>query len=94
VFVNLTSLTGKCVDDVCILQNEDYPPFLTQPTTVAYSRHKIGNVKSLEMLVNLGAFNEMPDLPAKTLQKIIHGARKTKELPNVSRSLLPPGQQD
>jgi hypothetical protein len=93
VFVNLTSLTENCVDDVCILQQEDYRPFLTQPTTVAYSRHKIGDVEGMEKLLNQGAFQSMPAIPAKTLQKIINGAHETLEFPKAAKSLLPPAQQ-
>ena len=93
VFVNLTTLTENCVDDVCILQNEDYHPFLMQPTTVAYSRYKIGDVVSMEKLLNLGAFHSMPAIPPETLQKIINGAHKTLELPKAAKSLLPPTQQ-
>ena len=90
VFVNLTTLTDNCIDDVCILQNEDYIPFLTQPTTVAYSRHKIGDVESMEMLVNVGQFHSMPPLPPDTLQKIINGAHITLELPRAAKEMLPP----
>ena len=93
VFVNLTSLTENCVDDVCILQREDYRPFLTQPTTVAYSRHQIGDVVGMEKLLNSGAFQSMPVIPVKTLQKIINGAHETLELPKAAKSLLPPAQQ-
>ena len=90
--VNLTTLTENCVDDVCLLQNEDYPPFLTQPTTAAYSRHKIGDVKSMEMLLAVGQFHDMPAIPPETLQKIINGAHETLELPRVAKSMLPPAQ--
>lgn len=92
VFVNLTTLNENCIDDVCILQNEDYPPFLTQPTTVAYSRHKIGNVKNMEMLLHLGHFHDMPAIPPETLNKIVNGAHQTLELPKAAKSLLPPVQ--
>ena len=92
VFVNFTTLTDNCVDDACILQNEDYPPFLTQPTTVAYSRHQIGDVKSMEMLLAVGKFHSMPNVTPETLQKIINGAHKTPELPRSAKSMLPPAK--
>jgi len=40
--VNLSTLREGCIDDVCILGPEDYD-LLTHPTTVAYSRHEMGN---------------------------------------------------
>ena len=92
VFVNFTTLTDNCVDDACILQNEDYPPFLTQPTTVAYSRHQIGDVKSMEMLLAVGKFHSMPNVAPQTLQKIVNGAHKTPELPRSAKSMLPPAK--
>ena len=90
VFVNLTTLTQSCVDDCCILQSADYPPFLTQATTVAYSRFKIGDVRGIDVLVAAGQFHEMPAIPGSTLQKIINGAHVTAELPAVAKAMLPP----
>ena len=89
VFVNLTTLTSKCVDDSCILQASDYPPYLTQVTTVAYSRFKFGALAGLGQLLESGQFVEMPKIPQNTLQKIIQGARITLELPKAAKSLLP-----
>jgi len=90
VFVNLTTLTQNCVDDCCILQSADYPPYLTQVTTVAYSRFKIGDVRGIEVLVAAGQFYEMPAIPGPTLQKIINGAHATLELPKGAKAMLPP----
>jgi hypothetical protein len=90
VFVNLTTLTNNCVDDVCILQPADYSPFLTQTTTVAYSRFKIGNVSAINMLVNAGRFYEMPAISPAVLQQIINGAHATLELPRSAKAMLPP----
>jgi hypothetical protein len=90
VFVNLTSLNDNCVDDACILQPEDYPPYLTQPTTVAYSRHQIGTVSGMNMLKATGRFFEMPPIPVQTLQKIINGAHDTLELSKTAKDMLPP----
>jgi hypothetical protein len=90
VFVNLTTLTDKCIDDACILQPPDYPPFLTQPTTVAYSRHMIGDTEGMDQLIASGHFGEMPPIPTETLQKILDGARKTKELPKAAKDMLQP----
>jgi hypothetical protein len=94
VLVNLTSLTGSCVDDACILENADYPPYITQRTTVAYSRFKIGNVTAMQALLEGRQFYEMPDIPAETLQKIIDGAHNSPELPNTAKSMLPPPRPD
>src|SRR5882724_3950682 len=90
VFVNLTSLTQSCVDDCCILESTDYPPYLTQTTTVAYSRHKIANVHGMELLMATGQFYEMPAVPEPTLQKIINGAHDSIELPTAAKAMLPP----
>jgi hypothetical protein len=90
VFVNLTTLTQNCVDDRCILQGADYPPYLTQATTVAYSRFTIGHMRGIEMLVAAGQFHEMPTIPGPTLQKIINGAHKSLELPRGAKAMLPP----
>lgn len=90
MFVNLTSLNDNCVDDACILQPEDYPPYLTQTTTVAYSRHQIGTVSGMSMLEATGRFFEMPPIPVQTLQKIINGAHDTLELSKTAKDMLPP----
>ena len=90
VFVNLTSLTESCVDDSCILRISDYPPFLTQVTTVAYSRHQIGNLPGMAHLERSGHFFEMPPVPPDTLHMIIEGAWISPELPNAVKLMLPP----
>ena len=90
MFVNLTTLTQSCVDDCCILQGTDYPPYLTQVTTVAYSRFKIGDVRGIEVLVAARQFYEMPAVPEATLQKIINGAHASRELPRGAKAMLPP----
>ena len=90
VFVNLTSLNENCVDDVCILEPDEYPPFLTQKTTVAYSRHKIGTVSGMSMLEETGKFFEMPPIPTPTLQRIINGAHDTLQLSKTAKDMLPP----
>jgi hypothetical protein len=57
------------VDDACILDVADYPPYLTQLTTVTYSRYQIGTLLGMEFLINSGKFIPMPPIPASTLQK-------------------------
>ena len=90
VFVNLTTFGAHCVDDACLLENSDYPPYITQRTTVAFSRFNIGNVTGMEELVSRGAFYEMPCIPIETLRKILRGARSSTELPKRAKDLLPP----
>jgi hypothetical protein len=90
VLVNITTLTQNCVDDVCILQPADYPPYLTQTSTIAYSRFNIGHARGIEALVRSNHFFQMPPIPANTLLAIIDGARRSNELPNAAKLLLPP----
>jgi hypothetical protein len=89
LFVNFTTRTERCLDDACILEPGDYPPFLTQITTVAYSRFVFGDLAGLKTLLETGQFSEMPLIPPITLQKIISGARSTPEMPKAAKSLLP-----
>ena len=89
LFVNFTSLTPRCVDNVCILQPSDYPPYLTQPTTVAYSRAHIGYVDAMQFAIRGNHLVEMPPIPASTLTKIINGARITPQLSRAKKALLP-----
>lgn len=86
--VNLTSLTDNCVDDVCILDRNDYD-LLAHESTVAYSRRKQGNAAGLEKAVQMGEFVELPPLRPETLSKIIEGARQTPELSKADQALLP-----
>jgi hypothetical protein len=64
VFVNFTTLRDHCIDTTCILDGPDYPPFLTQATTVAYSRAWIGNLEALRQLLEADDFRAMPPIPA------------------------------
>jgi len=89
VFVNLTTFTETCVDDGCILEPKDYPPYLTHETTVAYSRYHIGNETAIMTLLATGKFVEMPAIPPATLEKIIEGARSSPHLPPVAVKMLP-----
>ena|SRR5438270_10704560 len=94
LFVNLTTFTEGCIDDCCILQSDDYPPYLTHATTVAYSRFHIGSVRGIEALVAAGQFHQMPDLPRRTLNKMIDGAHSSRELPKMAKAMLPPRQEN
>lgn len=88
LMVNMTSLTEHCIDDVCILDENDYE-LLTHKTTIAYSRRKRGNAGGLEKALALGEFVELPSLTPATLLKIIEGARRTRELSSADQALLP-----
>jgi hypothetical protein len=90
VFVNLTTLTDKCVDDSCILEPKDYQPFLTHQTTVAYSRFHFGDAAGMEDLVQSQMFIAMPPIPQPTLRKIIVGGRASPHLPPAAKKMLPP----
>jgi hypothetical protein len=94
LLVNITSLTDNCVDDVCILDPPDYPPFLTHRSTVAYSGHKIGNSAGIDLLLKSGEFLQMPAIPPATLKKIIDKAHLTTELPEAAKILLPAAPPD
>jgi hypothetical protein len=78
------------VDDVCILQPQDYPPYLTQTSTIAYSRHQIGHSEGIAHLVRLNQFFPMPPIPNQTLLKIIEGAHNSHEIPDSLKQILPP----
>ena len=79
LLVNLTSLTEECADDACILAQADFV-LLTHGTTVAYSRSQIGAIAKLDALIAQGVFTEVTSVPEATLQKILAGARITREL--------------
>lgn len=88
VFVNLTTLTQACIDDACILEPADYPPFLTQRTTVAYSRFQFGTLEGMKYLLASRQLFEMRKIPPQTLQKIIDGAHRSLELPKAAKAML------
>jgi hypothetical protein len=87
LLVNLTSLTDDCADDACILQPTDFV-LLTHATSVAYSRALVGNAEKLDELVKAGHFTEVTSLPAATLQKVLQGARDSRELSGANKSLI------
>jgi len=89
LLVNITSLTDNCVDDVCILDPPDYPPFLTHRSTIAYSRYQTAHSEGIDSLLNSGLFIQMPAIPPATLNKIIDKARLSTELPDAAKILLP-----
>lgn len=87
LLVNLTSLTDDCVDDVCVLTAADYT-LLTHETTVAYSRSMVATAPRLEDLILNGKFTELPRVPEPTLQKILQGARDSRELSADKKRLI------
>lgn len=91
LLVNLTTLDEDCVDDACILEAEDYQPFLTHRSTVAYSRAQPGPAAKLQELVEGGHFRQMPRIPTATLTKILTGARQSRELSDSQKQLVAAG---
>lgn len=87
LLVNFTSLTEECVDDTCILAQADFI-LLTHDTSVAYSRSQVGTVAKLEELIGQGVFTEVTPVPPATLQKILQGARDTRELSADKKRLI------
>ena len=87
LLVNLTSLTEECADDNCILAQADFI-LLTHDTTVAYSRSQIGTAAKLEALIQQCVFTEVTAVPAATLQKILQGARDSRELSADKKRLI------
>ena len=87
LFVNLTTLTDTCADDICVLDSSDYSD-LDRPTTVAYSRKMIGKAAALDAAVAKGMFKVLPDMPPTALQKMIEGAKKSPYLSHAERGLL------
>lgn len=89
ILVNITTFTDSCVDDICILHPTDYRPFLTQASTIAYSRHKVAHSAGIEHLVQANYFLPMPAVPQATLRKIVDGARNSDGIPNYLKLILP-----
>jgi hypothetical protein len=87
---NLTTLDEDCVDDACILEPSDFVPFLTQATTVAYSRAKTGALARLQELVDYGQFHPIRPIPTATLAKILQGGHKSRELSACQKQLIAP----
>jgi hypothetical protein len=87
LLVNLTSLTDDCVDDVCVLEPTDFA-LLTHQTTVAYSRSQVGTTAKLDYLIEQGVFTEVTAVPAVTLQRILSGARDSRELSADKKRLI------
>ena len=87
LIVNLTSLTEECVDDACILAQADFA-LLTHDTTVAYSRSQIGTDAKLDGLITQGVFTVVTPVPGATLQKILEGARNSRELSADKKRLI------
>ena len=89
LLVNLTTLHEGCVDDACILGPSDYV-LLTHQTTVAYSRSRVVTEAKLDAAIANGAFSPVPSLPLPALQRVLAGARASRELSARSKRLLPP----
>jgi hypothetical protein len=87
LLANLTSLTDDCVDDVCILGPNDFS-LLTQQTTVAYSRSQVGTAVKLDELIAQRVFTVVTFVPPSTLQKIMQGARHSRELSADKKRLI------
>jgi hypothetical protein len=87
LLVNLTSLTDDCVDDVCILGPNDFT-LLTHQTTVAYSRSQVGTTTKLDDLIEQGVFTEVTSVSATTLERILRGARDSREISADKKRLI------
>lgn len=87
--VDLTTLRSSSVDDSCILDHADFE-LLDHPTTVAYSRHKTGFATGLQQAIDSGFFTEITPVPAATLRKIIECGRRSPELTEAAKRMLPP----
>jgi len=88
LLVNMTSLRDSCIDDSCVLQPSDYE-LLSHATTIAYSRAWVANDQGLQALVSSRDFLPIPSVPAPTLEKMIAGARASRQLAPDKRKLLP-----
>lgn len=88
LLVNFTTLRENCVDDVCILEPNDYPE-LSHATTVAYSRAMLGGKSAFVRAVKAGHFIRLDVLPGATLQRIVAGAYQSDELSAVKKRVLP-----
>jgi hypothetical protein len=88
LFVNLTTFGGSCVDNACILTHADYA-ILDRPSTVAYSRAKVGRREQLEPAIAKGSFIELDPVPQDTIDKMIAGAHSSRELSAEKKRLVP-----
>lgn len=89
LFVSLTTLKDNKLDDVCALNREDYPRYISHPTTVAYSRARVGDAVALQRAIDSGYFTRLERMPITTLKKIIDGARRSEHLAPSKKALLP-----
>lgn len=89
LLVNFTTLRDDSVDETCILEPADYPPFIKHKTTIAYSMAKVGKRSQMVAAVRNRLFLELNSLPPVTLGKIIAGARASDELSKAKKALLP-----
>lgn len=89
ILVNFTTLRESCIDDVCILNRDDYDE-LTHASTVAYSKAIIGKKTSFMQAIQVGHFIPLTNLPSAALRKIIEGSHQSEELSTAKRRLLPP----
>jgi hypothetical protein len=87
LMVNMTTLTEDCIDDLCVLGPADFA-LLTHPTTIAYSRHRVGTVVGLQSLVDNGSFSAITPVSLATLQKILTGAQQSTQIPASKKTLL------
>lgn len=87
LLVSMTTLTEDCVDDGCILNPGDFT-LLNHATAVAYSRAQIGTVAKLAVLIQQGAFSVVTTVSAATLNKLLAGAQRSRELSAIQKQLV------
>jgi len=86
--VNLTTLRETCVDDVCILNTGDHVS-ITHATTVAYSRALPAPANLLIEQIDSRMFSVLESLSEAVLARIIDGAKKSPEISQRYKDMLP-----
>ena len=88
VAANWSTLDDTCIDDACILNRADHP-LITRPSTMIFSRARLWDSDRLSSGIDQQALEVLPQVSAIVLKRIIDGARKSPELRQEWKDLLP-----
>jgi hypothetical protein len=89
--VNLTTLDEDCVDDECILDENDYAWIKpNHPTVVAFSRARVWDAALIDQCLQNGYLHapNPPVVPAATVAKVVTIGQNARELSPDHRAFL------
>jgi hypothetical protein len=89
--VNLTTLDEDCVDDECLLDQNDYAWIQPgHPTAVAFSRAQVWDGNKIDLCLQRGLLQPAnpPIVPAQTVAKVVAAAKTSRELSPAMRAML------